>query len=218
MLAVETNKAYDKIDPNSDWAFYIQADEVVHEQYLERIIQGMHTWKERQDVEGLLFKYLHFYGTYDFIADSRKWYRNEIRIVRNDKRIRSYKDAQGFRKTDVKLKVKPLDAYIYHYGWVKHPAVMKAKKKELDRFWHDDHWVEKNFDQSPHFDFSKIDSLARFTGTHPATMQSRLAEATSHAAEQDPGRKNFKMKDLLLYQIEKITGYRPFEYKNYRLI
>jgi glycosyltransferase involved in cell wall biosynthesis len=218
VLAVETNKAYDKIDPASDWAFYIQADEVVHEQYLERIFQGMRTWKDHREVEGLLFKFLHFYGTYGFIADSRRWYRNEIRIVRNDKRIRSYKDAQGFRKSDCKLKVKPLDAYIYHYGWVKHPAVMKTKKREVSRLWHDDRWVEQNYDQSPLFDFSKIDSLDRFTGTHPVAMQARLNEETSHIVEQDAGRKNFKLKDHLLYQVEKITGYRPFEYKNYRLI
>ena len=31
VLAVETNKAFALIDPNSTWAFYIQGDEVVHE-------------------------------------------------------------------------------------------------------------------------------------------------------------------------------------------
>src|SRR5687767_13472185 len=31
VLAVETNKALQHISPDADWAFYIQADEVVHE-------------------------------------------------------------------------------------------------------------------------------------------------------------------------------------------
>jgi glycosyltransferase involved in cell wall biosynthesis len=110
VLAVETNKAFDAVLPDSDWAFYIQADEVVHEKYHAEIKAQMQRWKDNPEVEGLLFKYLHFYGTYDFLGDSRKWYRNEIRIIRNDKTIRSYKDAQGFRKSDQKLKVKPMDA------------------------------------------------------------------------------------------------------------
>jgi hypothetical protein len=217
VLAVETNKAFDKTDPGSDWAFYIQADEVVHERYLEAIRQGMQTWKDSRDVEGLLFNYLHFYGTYDFLADSRKWYRNEIRIVRNDRRIRSYKDAQGFRKSGRKLKVKPLDACVYHYGWVKHPSVMKTKKKELSKLWHDDQWVEKNYDAAVHFDFGAIDSLDRFTGTHPSVMQERIRDV-NWKVDKDPSRKNFKPKDRLLYWLEKMTGRRPFEYKNYRVI
>src|SRR6478736_3802092 len=98
VLAVETNKAFDAVSADSDWAFYIQADEVVHEKYHAEIKAQMQRWKDTPEVEGLLFKYLHFYGTYDYLGDSRKWYRNEIRIIRNDKAIRSYKDAQGFRK------------------------------------------------------------------------------------------------------------------------
>ena len=33
VLAVETDKAKALINPKSDWAFYIQADEVIHEKY-----------------------------------------------------------------------------------------------------------------------------------------------------------------------------------------
>ncbi|MFX7756161.1 hypothetical protein ABTJ91_20930, partial [Acinetobacter baumannii] len=61
-------------------------------------------------VEGLLFEYLHFYGSYDYVGDSRKWYSHEVRIIRNDKSIRSFKDAQGFRKGGQKIKVKAIDA------------------------------------------------------------------------------------------------------------
>src|SRR5689334_19405062 len=31
VLAVETDKAYRALDPNSDWCVYIQGDEVLHE-------------------------------------------------------------------------------------------------------------------------------------------------------------------------------------------
>ena len=138
VLAVETNKAFNLIDPASDWAFYIQGDEVVHEKYYPAILEGCNKYKDDKIVQGLLFKYLHFYGTYDYIGDSRRWYNREIRIIRNNKSISAYRDAQGFRQGNKKLSVKPIDAYIYHYGWVKSPVQMKRKMKNVSRFWNDD--------------------------------------------------------------------------------
>lgn len=217
VLAVETNKALDAIPDDYDWAFYIQADEVVHEQYLPEIRGQMEKWKDDPQVEGLLFNYTHFYGTYDYIADSRKWYRNEIRIIRNDKSIRSYKDAQGFRKHDRKLKVKPVNAHIYHYGWVKHPRDMRTKLEGVSPFWHDEEWIDKNVRKEAVFDFSKIDSLTLFNGTHPEVMKQRIASA-NWKIDADINRKKFKAKDRLLYWIERKTGWRPFEYKNYEII
>src|SRR3954464_14246390 len=127
VLAVETDKAFQLIDKESTWAFYIQADEVVHEKYLPAITEACKTHQDDLRVEGLLFNYLHFYGTYDYIGDSRSWYDKEIRIIRNDKKINAYKDAQGFRAGSRKLNVKAIDAEIFHYGWVKSPQQMKRK-------------------------------------------------------------------------------------------
>ena len=118
ILAVETNKAFDLVPADSDWAFYIQGDEVVHEQYHAIIRQTAEKYKDDKRVDGLLFNYLHFYGTYNYVGDSRRWYNREIRIIRNDKSIQSYKDAQGFRKNGRKLLVKPLDAHIYHLSLI----------------------------------------------------------------------------------------------------
>ena len=79
VLAVETDKAFQLIDSASDWAFYIQGDDVVHEKYLPAIKDACEKYKDDKSVEGLLFKYLHFYGTFDYIGDSRRWYNREIR-------------------------------------------------------------------------------------------------------------------------------------------
>src|SRR5688572_5220709 len=217
VLAVETNKAFDAVSPDSDWAFYIQADEVVHEKYHAAIKEGMQRWKDNPEVEGLLFKYLHFYGTYDFLGDSRSWYRREIRIIRNDKAIRSYKDAQGFRKNDQKLKVKLIDAYVYHYGYVRHPRDMKKREWAVNEFWHSDDWIKENIKEADVFDYSKIDSLAKFTGTHPAVMQKRVNEIDWHL-DLDPTRKNLSFKKRMLHWFEQQTGIRLFEYKNYTII
>jgi len=217
VLAEETNKAFDAIGADTDWCFYLQGDEVVHEQYHEEIVRACNACKDQKDVEGLLFKYEHFYGSYDYVGDSRTWYRNEIRIIRNDKSIRSYRDAQGFRKNGEKLNVKPVNAYIYHYGWVKDPRFQQAKQENFHKMWHDDQWVKQNVAEASAYDYSMIDSLKRFEGTHPAVMKERLHRMNwdFHWNEKN---KKFKFKDWLLYKIEQLTGVRLFEYKNYRII
>ncbi|MCD6062385.1 MAG: glycosyl transferase, partial [Flavipsychrobacter sp.] len=169
VLAQETNKAFRAIGEDTDWCFYIQGDEVVHEKYHPTIIEGMEKWKSHTEVDGLLFKYLHFYGSYDYVGSSSTWYPNEIRIIRNDKSIYSYRDAQGFRKgNNEKLRVKAIDAYMYHYGWVKDPRAMQRKQEQFNKLWHEDDWVEKNVIKAVEFDYAgNIDALKLFQGTHP---------------------------------------------------
>lgn len=217
VLAVETNKAMQLIPAEFDWAFYIQGDEVVHEQYHATIRAACENYLQDQRVEGLLFKYLHFYGTYDYVGDSRTWYRNEVRVIRNDKTIQAYKDAQGFRKQGNKIKVKPIDAYVYHYGWVKSPAQMMKKQKEFSKLWHPDEALQSMMEQPDFFDYSQFDSLVPFTGSHPKVMQERV-ERANWKVSFDPTQKKFSLKDKLLYQFEKSTGIRLFEFRNYVLV
>ena len=98
VLAEETNKAFDQVSAGADWCIYLQGDEVIHEDDYGTIRENMAYYKDDPMVEGFLFKYHHFYGSYDYLGDSRRWYSHEIRVIRNDKQIRSYRDAQGFRK------------------------------------------------------------------------------------------------------------------------
>lgn len=217
VLAVETDKAFDAVAADSDWAFYIQGDEAMHEQYIDTVREAMLRYKDDKNVEGLLFNYKHFYGSYDFIGDSRRWYRKEIRVIRNDKRIRSYKDAQGFRKQGEKLKVKAINAFIYHYGWVKHPSYQQAKIETFNKLWHDDEWMEKNVASRAQFDYSQIDSLSHFKGEHPQVMQARI-RAINWQFSFDPTRKKLPFRYRLSNFIEKHTGMRFGEYKNYRVI
>ena len=217
VLAIETNKAMDAISNDSDWAFYIQADEVIHEKFHPVILDGLKKNLHYKEIDGLLFQYLHFYGSYKYIGNSRKWYRNEIRIVRNNKKIRSYKDAQGFRMENQKLKVKLLDAYVYHYGWVKNPFHQQEKQKNFHKMWHDDDWMKKNVSVADEFDYTMIDSLENFSGTHPAVLHERLKKMNWNF-EFNPKNRKLSAKDRLLVLIEKITGWRAGEYKNYKLI
>lgn len=218
VLAVETDKAFRLIDKESTWAFYIQADEAVHEKYLPAISAACEKYKDDLNVEGLLFKYLHFYGTYDYTGDSRQWYNREIRIIRNDKNINAYKDAQGFRKGNKKLKVKTADAYIYHYGWVKSPEQMKKKMKEVSKYWQEESENWQQFMKSEDFfNFEEFDSIDEFTGTHPAVLSKRIG-GQSWNVKLDLAKKKFSIKDRLLYWFEKKTGIRLFDFKNYKII
>lgn len=217
VLAVETDKAFDAISPESTWAFYIQADEVLHEKYHEPVKLAMKKQATDDRVEGLLFDYLHFYGSYDYVGNSRTWYRHEIRVIRNDKSIRSYLDAQGFRKHGRKLAVKPVEAAIYHYGWVKPPARQQAKQENFHRYWHTDQWMKKVVQKTSEFDYSGIDSLARFTGTHPEVMKNRIA-LKNWKFDFDPTKNKPAFIQTFLKNVEQITGWRPGEYKNYKIL
>jgi len=217
VLAHETNKAMDAISEDSDWCFYIQSDEIVHEKYLPTIKENLSRYKDQKNVEGLLFKYTHFYGSYDYIGVSRSWYKNEIRIIKNDKTIRSYKDAQGFRKNGGKLNVKPINASIYHYGWVKHPKNQQAKHESFNKMWHDDTWINQNVKKVNEFDYSFIDILEKFTGSHPKVMQPRIKNINWQFSF-DPTKNKLCLKSKILHFIEKKLNYQFGEYKNYHVI
>ncbi len=218
VLAVETDKALAAIDKNSDWAFYIQGDEVVHEKYHKNILNAMKEYKDAKNVDGLLFKYKHFFGSYDYVADAPDWYRREIRVIRPNKGVYSYKDAQGFRKENNKvLNVKLIDAYIYHYGWVKRPDTMQQKQENFNKLWHDDEWMEKNVQKKEEFDYSIINSLSLFDDTHPEVMQARINKQ-NWKFDYDISFKKLSLKNSFKRNVEKYTGIRIGEYKNYKIV
>jgi hypothetical protein len=230
LLAKETNKAFDAVSADSDWVIYIQADEVIHEKDISVIKESMQKWKEDKKVEGLLFEYKHFYGSYSFLEDSRLWYRREIRIIRNDKHIRSFRDAQGFRIYDTpnltdeellnggrKLRVKHSGAEMFHYGWVKNPVIQQNKRSTFYKLWHEKDSVEKNLTESATYDYNVVCALKKFEGTHPAMMLDRIKKQ-DWQFDFDTNKKNLSLRESIVRFIEIKTGWRPGEYKNYKLI
>lgn len=219
VLADETNKAFKAISADFDWAFYIQGDEVFHENDLEKIKQAMLKFKDNKKVDGLVFNHLNFYGSYDYIADSRHWQKKEIRVIRNDKTFYSFKDAMSFRKNNSeKLQCVFVDATIYHYGWVKAPDAMQRKQMEFHKLWHDDAWVEKNIPQVDTFDFSTVDSVAKFTGKHPKVMTERLKRLNWTFSFDPTKAKKESTRRRVLNKVFKNTGWHIGEFKNYKLL
>lgn len=217
VMAIETNKAFHQISSDSDWAFYIQCDEVVHEKYHASIVESCARYLNDRRVYGIVFNYVHFYGTYDYYGDSRRWYNKEIRIIRNDKRIYSYKDAQGFRMDGKRLPSKLIDASVYHYGWVKKPELMDKKLRTLSTNWMGRAMKERLENTKGVFNYDEYDSLERFKGTHPAVMRKRISEKNWHV-DLDVTKKRFTFKKRVMYILEKVTGIRLFSFRNYKLV
>lgn len=171
-----------------DWLFYLQADEVVHEKDLPIIKKRCEQLVDDREIEGLLFRYLHFWGDYQHHHRSHGWYPNEIRIVRNLPDMHSFQSAQTFRRIpdfdgfsyrkkegSLKLKVARVDATIYHYGWVRPPALMRSKRKALDSIHKGTTAMEQAYKDVPaEFDYGPLENIPRFRGTHPAVMQRQI--------------------------------------------
>ncbi len=218
ILSEKTNEALALCQ--NDWCFYIQADEVVHEEDLSTIETAISMADGRPEIQGLLFHYIHFYGSYQTIAKSRRWYRNEVRVVRRSSGIQSHADAQGFRVPGVAGLTKPnvarTEARIFHYGWVKPPKMMGQKSKLLNRWWHGnkrDHEFES-------FEYARQYGLQNFRGSHPAVMKA-LVQSQDWSFDPRRALSDWTLKDVNLWAsdvLERFTGYRIGEYRPYKLI
>lgn len=218
VLAVETDKAKALASSDADWLIYIQADECLHEEDYDVIRAAMAHYQHDDGIDALLLKYKHFYGSYSYLGDSRRWYRKEIRIIKNKPEIFSWRDAQGFRmRPKEKLRVAEIPAHVYHYGWVKHPQQQQINQRQFHRLWHSDQAVQERVGESLTYDYNQIDSIQPYLGTHPACMNRRLS-SINWTFQPNLTRKNMGLKARCLYAIEKGLGWRIGEYKNYRRI
>jgi len=225
-----------------DWLFYLQADEVVHEKDLPVIKKRCEDLLNDVEVEGLLFNYFHFWGDYNHYHYSHGWYTKEIRIVRNNKDIHSWESAQSFRRIPgfdginyrqqqgtYMLKVALVDAYIYHYGYVRPPDFMRRKKQSLDAIHHGNAKASEMNSESDLFNYGPLGKVAQFNGTHPAVMRQRInqfdwaTQLNYGDDDNNPLRKKHKhekLKNRALTFIENnfLSGRRLFQFENYELL
>ena len=150
---------------------YIQADEILHEKDYPAIHDAYINWDKRSDIDGLVFNYIHFYGNVDIVKHTRSIYRKEIRAIKNQKNIRSWKDAQGFRyQSGTKIHCLPVEASIYHYGWARKEMVMNNKVVAMDRLYHG------NKNEQAAFKYERIWGLKAFRDHHPEVMKKWIEE------------------------------------------
>lgn len=218
VLAAETDKAFKAIPEDADWCIYIQGDEVLHEDGYAEINAAMHKWQDDKKVDGLLLKYRHFFGSYDYVGIEAHWYRHEIRVIKNNNSVFSFRDAQGFRKgNNKKLRVKAVNAFIHHYGWVQSPEIMKAKHNYKNKIYWDGVFDEVKTVIPEDYPFTLVNALEKFKDTHPKVMKTRIAQA-DWVFKYDESDNKLSVKDRFKNISEKILGTRLFDYKNYKIV
>ena len=179
-----------------DWAFYIEGDEVYHENELEQIKKTMQDYLNDPSVEALAFNFYHFYGNANTYLDSPGWYRSEARIIKNS--VRSYAPDGLFwlvlddNKKGRYPRAKHLDVHCYHYGWVRSEQQMNLKSQKVNQYWGMD---------PVKVDYSQMDAsvMKEFKDTHPRIIQDWLP------------------KDLGIYKVD--PSYKPTKkQKKHRMI
>jgi len=155
-----------------EWAFYLQADEVVHEKDLPRLKSLMQRFAGDSSAEALRFEYLHFYGSY-WRYKNKGWYQKENRIIKNNGSIVSVGDGKGFMTKDGQhLKRIKTGAYIYHYGWVNPIQIMKERRiNAQDLGYIDTLGTARLSEEST---YKGMEELPVFLGSHPALMKKRI--------------------------------------------
>jgi hypothetical protein len=216
VLGLETHRAMRAC--TYPWGVYIQADEVLHEQGAAVLAAAIQRYQSEPAVEGLLVRYVHFYGGFDTVATHRRWYRREVRAVRlaPELDIRPYQGAQGFRvgPDHRKIRARLTSAEMFHYGWAR-PGQALREKRDLGRTMYP--W--RNADESRPL-LAWMPGIRKFSGSHPAVARQWI-EARRHDPERVIEPRRFRWRFLRYYlssAIERVTGVRVFEFRNYKIV
>ncbi|WP_028450222.1 glycosyltransferase [Chitinibacter tainanensis] len=199
-----------------DWAFYLEGDEVIHEEDAPKIRAVLEQHLHNPQVEAIAFDYHHFYGSPDLVAKSPAWYRQAPRIIRNT--IRSWApDGLFWVVMDKNKKGRyPRAALagcpIYHYGHVRSAEKMQEKNRQVAKYW--SHAPKAH-------DYSQIDAsiLQPFAGTHPLSVQQWLREYAETAFSPDPSYRLSKRerRHRWMIQLEKLLN-RDLTKKHFTIV
>jgi glycosyltransferase involved in cell wall biosynthesis len=226
VFAQQANIALDHV--KADWCLHIQSDEVFHEKELNNIIATIEANDGDENVEGFIQPFVHFWGGYDHIRNTRRVHNFEIRLFRNHIGVRSYRDSQGFRKylsfeayengteKGEKLNVKKLDATVYHYTGIRSPDAYAKKVAMFQSYYNSAEGVEKIM-ASHDYQMHSVDRTIPFTGSHPAIMHAKVA-AQDWEYNYKKELSVWHKKDKYLQIVEDLLGFKLGEYKNYKLI
>src|SRR6185437_5304841 len=198
-----------------DWAFYLEGDELVHEDDLPKIRGAMEKYLNDERVESLVFDYIHFYGNANTYAWSPRWYRTAPRILRNN--IPGWGPKGLFftvLETQKKMRY-PRAAHsgatIYHYGWVRSEEQMQLKTDEVKKLGRNTTPMTKYADIDP-------TTLRLFSGTHPKVIQPWLPKAEGlFQADQNHHLSFREKKHRFMLKLEQWFGFR-FNKKHYKLV
>tara|TARA_B100000795_G_C22605537_1_gene362982 strand:- start:114 stop:773 length:660 start_codon:yes stop_codon:yes gene_type:complete len=198
-----------------DWAFYIEGDEIYHENDLEQIKKSMEIHLNDSNVEALVFDFNHFYGNANSVLNSPGWYRSEARIIKNS--IRSYSPDSLFwlildsNKKGRYPRAKHVGVACYHYGWVRSEGQMNLKSIKVQKYWGG---------EPVKINYSQMDQtiIQEFQGTHPEIIKDWLPEGVGlYKADGSYKATRKQKKHRLVIKFEKLFGIELSK-KHYKLV
>lgn len=203
VLSIEANKAMAVAEQTGcTWGFYIQGDEVVHEEDLPAIQAATVRWADEDQVKALLFRYLHF--VFDYQTTDPWMYHKASRIVRLDKSCEIFGDACGpglktyegpVHGGNGYLDKHHLDGHvrwacdptgtvptrrkprIFHYGWVRTGRNLDAKRSTVEQLWWGtlDPEERKRLADARFGRFiDRYPALKKYGGSHPSVMADKV--------------------------------------------
>ncbi len=181
ILSDLTNVAIE--DCKCDYHFQIQADEVVHEQYLKTISDVVN----RNNFDFMELGVLHFYGSFRKVYKPNVFYDHFIRLARRSTypQLRSYDDAMSLGCPDFDssrlVKLSRHDIKVHHYGYVRKPMALINKQDEAIKWWgiqERDHLFQHALDTG-RVDWGvkhTPDRLDDYTDEHPGVLREWIAD------------------------------------------
>lgn len=160
------------------WAFYLQADEVIHEDDLPLIMECADRYLEDDRVEGLAFWHLDFWGDYSTILNVYP-YRGQrrCRLVKPHRFVLSRGDAAGFtvhpkyKEKGRRIRVVDTGARVFHYGQVRSEKTLQEKWQTTHKYHSERRLKNQDID---FYNYFPRQFVASYEGTHPEVMADRI--------------------------------------------
>ncbi len=170
VLSYQTNLALKEC--KGDWAFYLQSDEVIHEEDLPKIRNLLKNSTDNQEIDAIRFQWFHFYGSYFRYRIDAGWYQKQDRVIRNNGSVESFGDAYAFRKKDGQpLRRQSTPFFLYHYGWVHSEDVMAQRRANAEKIG----FVSlKDDERKENYHYGDLNRFPVYFGSHPKVMEDRV--------------------------------------------
>jgi len=196
------------------WAFYMQADEVVHEEDHPVIMDYVDRYMDDDRVDGLVLKQINFWGDFKTILSVYpKWERRRCWIVKPHRFVLCAKDASRFtvhpkfKEKGRRLRAVEMDARLYHYHGIKSKKGLEEKYQTVRQYWEEQRIPDKQVD---FYQYYPRQFVTEYRGSHPGVMADLIQNHPISLDLASPRwRTDFTPKEKKQWRKHKILQYLP---------
>jgi hypothetical protein len=206
------------------WAFYLQTDEVIHEEDHSIIMDYVDRYIDDDRVEGLALKQLNFWGDYQTVLSVYpKWERRRCWIVKPHRFILSAGDAARFtvhpkfKENGRRLRAVEMDARLFHYHGIKSKKGLESKYRSARQYWGEGRVSDQEVD---FYKFYPRQFVSEYQGSHPKVMEDLIRKHESKLDHSSPQwrmeltpteKKQWRKHKFLQYLPERFAVKRRYE-------